>query len=111
MNTKLLVSLLLLSVGFIIFTNYKKLELQSKVSNAEIELDTNIEQRIQENFSNLPEISFTTDSSFYQNTTYLSTMNQVNRKARNLNHPIMLYKCVYKPIKQFLNLKKTILRN
>ena len=32
MNTKLLVSLLLLSVGFIIFTNYKKLEIQSKVS-------------------------------------------------------------------------------
>lgn len=87
MNTKLLVSLLLLSIGFIIFTNYRKLEIQTKVSKVEIELDTNIDQRIQENFSNLPEINFTTDSNFYQNTTYLSTMNQVNRKARNFESP------------------------
>ena len=67
MNTLLLSLLFFIAIGFIVITNYRKLELESKVEEIEIKLDTNIENRIQENFSNLPKLNFTTDSNFYKN--------------------------------------------
>lgn len=94
MNTKVIILLLIVSIAFIVYTNYKRIEIESKVDELEIEQDKNIEKRINEHFSNLPKISFTTNTSFYQKTNYLTSMNQINKKSRNFeSHQHSLEMC------------------
>lgn len=95
MKTNILLFLLILSVIFVIYTNYKKIEIGAKVEEKEIELGKNIKTRLQEHFSNFPKINFTENTNFYKSTNYLPTMSPINLKARgfeSVNHAIQ--KCV-----------------
>lgn len=104
MNTKIIILLLIVSVIFIIYTNYRKLEIESKILEFEILEDKNIKKRITEHFSNLPKILFTTDTNFYKNNNYLPTMNQINRKSRNFeSYQHALHMC----LQAFQNISKS----
>lgn len=93
LDIKYLILLLVISLIFIIYTNYQCVKIGSKIETLQIELDQNIEGRMLEGFANLPEITFTDDTSFFASEDYLPKMNQVNLKARKLdNHSHALSK-------------------
>lgn len=77
--------LLVVAIVFIIYTNYRCLDISAKIENLQIELDQNVEGRMLEGFANLPEIVFTSDTSFFEKEDYLSKMSQVNLKARKID--------------------------
>ena len=81
LDIKYLILLLVISLIFIIYTNYQCVKIGSKIETLQIELDQNIEGRMLEGFANLPEITFTDDTSFFATEDYLPKMNQVNLKV------------------------------
>ena len=57
LDIKYLILLLVISLIFIIYTNYQCVKIGSKIETLQIELDQNIEGRMLEGFANLPEIT------------------------------------------------------